>query len=432
MIRVRFAPSNTGYLHIGNCRVALYNYLLSKKHNGTFILRIEDTDKLRSSEEFTHNVLDSLKFLGIEWDEGPYFQSQRFNRHLEIANKLEKDGILKRSKKQGGDMKEALAYKFPYQDVEFKDELRGVIKKDKETIKNIEELVILRSDGTPTYNFCCVVDDYDMKITDVIRGEDHIENTWKQILLYRVLGWQIPRFVHLPLILGSDGKPLSKRHGHTSIDEFRKEGYVKEALVNYLALLGWSHPEGKDEFELNELIENFSIERVNKSAAIFDEKKLKWLNGIKIRKLTPKVWAERINEYNKDNPVIKNFVVKPEFYNAFKDHGETLPEVLENMKTLTSSKIEDLKLVDEIKTKKVLFDKVYDYFSNQEKLDPTSIMTLLKEIQKETGIKGKELYHTFRILITGREKGPELDKLIGIMNITLIKNRLNKFKESIQ
>ncbi|MBI4353884.1 MAG: glutamate--tRNA ligase, partial [Candidatus Omnitrophica bacterium] len=236
-VRVRFAPSPTGTLHVGSARTALFNWLYAKHHQGTLILRIEDTDQKRSDPSFVKNILDSLHYLGIAADEGPLFQSQRLALYRQYADRLLQEGKAKRD--EG-----AVIFSVPPQTITFHDLIHSEITVDTSLF---EQLVLMKSDGSPTYNFACVVDDADMRITHVIRGDDHIANTPKQLVLYQALGWQPPAFAHIPLIVGADRARLSKRTGATSVDDYRQVGYLPEAFVNYLALLGWA-PGGNREF----------------------------------------------------------------------------------------------------------------------------------------------------------------------------------------
>jgi glutamyl-tRNA synthetase len=268
--RLRFAPSPTGYLHVGGARTALFNWLYARKTGGAFLLRIEDTDKQRSSEEHTRVILDGLTWLGLNWDEEVVFQGARIERHREVAEQLLRQGAAYRE--EG-----AIRFRMPSGEIAFDDAVYGHISFKGEDIR---DWIILRSDGTPTYNFSVVVDDVDMGITHVMRGDDHISNTPKQIAVYRALGAKLPVFAHLPMIHGKDGKKLSKRHGATAVADYQKLGILPAAMRNFLALLGFS-PGGDRElfFDLDELIQAFSIERIQKKSAIFDTTKLEWMNG---------------------------------------------------------------------------------------------------------------------------------------------------------
>src|SRR3712207_3902212 len=278
-VRVRFAPSPTGMLHLGSARTALFNYLLARHHGGDLILRIEDTDRVRSKGEFERSQLEDLKWLGLSFDEGPYRQSERGRLYEEIAGRLSEEGLAYEAADETG--RRALYFLPPDRSGSFRDGLRGEIPFSK-----AKDFVILKSDGTPSYNFAAVVDDLDMGITHVIRGEEHLPNTARQVLLYRALGAREPRFIHLGLILGPDGKKLSKRHGAASISDYRREGYLPEALVNYLALLGWTHPEGREEFsDLAELAREWDPSRLGASPAILNLDRLLFFNARFIRRL---------------------------------------------------------------------------------------------------------------------------------------------------
>ena len=314
-VKTRFAPSPTGYLHIGGARTALFSYLFARQAGGKFVLRIEDTDVERSTEESVQAILDGMEWLGLDWDEGPFYQSKRFDLYREHAEKLFEKGLAYRCYCTPEELEErrkvamaegrpprydgrcrertdapdtpqtphALRFKIPPGTSQFKDLIKGVI-----SIENseIEDLVILRSDSTPTYNLTVVVDDATMGITHVIRGDDHINNTPKQMLLYDALGFEVPQFAHLPMILGSDKKRLSKRHGATSVISYRDDGFLPHALVNYLARLGWSHGD-EEVFSRKELLEKFSFDNVGKSSGVFNPDKLLWLNQHYIIESTP-------------------------------------------------------------------------------------------------------------------------------------------------
>jgi glutamyl-tRNA synthetase len=268
-IRVRFAPSPTGYLHVGGARTALFNWLYARHAGGQFLLRIEDTDKARSTDEHTRVILDGLNWLGLDWDEEPVFQGARVKRHQEMADKLLAAGTA--YMEEG-----AIRFRLPPGEIAWDDAVHGRISFQGEDIK---DFVILRSDRTPIYNFAVVVDDVDMRITHVLRGDDHISNTPKQIALYRALGAALPVFGHVPMIHGPDGKKLSKRHGATAVGDYQHMGILPAAMRNFLALLGWSPGGDREIMTLEEMIALFSFEGIQKKPAIFDMTKLEWMNG---------------------------------------------------------------------------------------------------------------------------------------------------------
>ncbi|MFA7095538.1 MAG: glutamate--tRNA ligase [Gammaproteobacteria bacterium] len=313
-IRTRFAPSPTGYLHIGGARTALFSWLYARKHGGTFVLRIEDTDQERSTVESVNAILEGMTWLGLEYDEGPFFQTQRFPRYREVIQQLLEEGKAYRcycTKEELDAMREAQMarkekprydgrcrhLKNPPTDkpfvVRFKNPLDGVVVVDdlirgKVVFQNseLDDLIIARTDGTPTYNFTVVVDDYDMKITHVIRGDDHLNNTPRQINILRALGATPPIYAHVPMILGPDGQRLSKRHGAVSVMQYREDGYLPAALLNYLVRLGWSHGD-QEIFSVDEMIRLFDIKDVNNSASQFNPSKLQWLNQHYIKESDP-------------------------------------------------------------------------------------------------------------------------------------------------
>ena len=322
-VRTRFAPSPTGYLHIGGVRTALFSWLYARHHGGTFGLRIEDTDRERSTKESIQQILDGLTWLGIDWDEGPYYQSTRQSAHIESANKLLSEGNAYRcycSPKELEEMREkarnegrpprynrkcrnrtdepdlpfVLRFAAPEEgQTVIHDLLRGDVVFDN---AQLDDMIILRSDGTPTYNFVFVVDDIEMKISHVIRGDDHLANTPRQAMIYHGLEQTLPHFAHVPLILGTDKKRLSKRHGATSVQAYKHEGYLSEAMINYLVRLGWSHGD-QEIFTRKEVIKLFDLGPIGTSSAIFDVDKLTWLNSQHLNKMTPAEIMPNLNPF---------------------------------------------------------------------------------------------------------------------------------------
>ncbi|MHC4181836.1 MAG: glutamate--tRNA ligase [Planctomycetota bacterium] len=291
-VKVRFPPSPTGFLHIGGARTALYNWLFARHHDGEFILRIEDTDQLRSSKEATQTILDSLTWLGLDWDDGPYYQSNRLNIYQEYVEKLLKEG----NAFHVDDPEKGRAVRFKIKEgtTDFDDLIHGNISFDTSLI---EDFIIQKADGFPSYNFACVVDDGVMEITHVIRGDDHISNTPRQIALYKALGFELPKFAHIPMILGEDGSRLSKRHGAASVTEYRDKGYLPEAIINFIALLGWSPGNDQEFLTKQEMIEKFSLKRANKTSARFDNTKLDWMNGQYIMNMPTKNLIKELYPY---------------------------------------------------------------------------------------------------------------------------------------
>jgi len=327
VVRTRFAPSPTGYLHIGGVRTALFSWLYARHHQGRFILRIEDTDRERSTDESVQVILDAMKWLGLDYDEGPFYQTQRYDRYKEIIQKLldedkayycycskEELDVMREEARARGDkprydgrcrhaehpdkdkVQPVVRFKNPQEgEVVIEDRIQGtVVYKNEE----LDDLIIARSDGTPTYNLTVVVDDMDMQITDVIRGDDHLNNTPRQINIFHALGAEAPNYAHMPLILSEDGSRLSKRHGAANILQYKEDGYLPEALLNYLARLGWSHGD-QEIFSMSEMIEYFDIKDVNKSAASVNPEKLLWLNQHYIKPGSNAELAGKLGEYFK-------------------------------------------------------------------------------------------------------------------------------------
>jgi glutamyl-tRNA synthetase len=286
-MRVRFAPSPTGVLHIGGARTALYNWLLARRHGGQFVLRIEDTDRERSTPENVEQILDALRWLELDWDEGPFSQAERAPAHTAAIEQLLADG-------HAYEDEGAVRLRVPDEgETVIHDQIRGDIATPNSAI---QDFVIRRSDGSALYNLAVAVDDRDMGITQVIRGEDHISNTPRQVMILRALGEEPPAYAHLPLLHGPDGKKLSKRHGAASVQELRDAGYLPEAVRNYIALLGWGYDESTTFFTTEELIERFDLARVSRNPAVFDEQKLRWMNGRYLRELPVEELKARLEQ----------------------------------------------------------------------------------------------------------------------------------------
>jgi glutamyl-tRNA synthetase len=293
-VRVRFAPSPTGFLHIGGVRTALFNWLFARHHGGEFLVRIENTDRSREVEESVAQIQGSLSWLGLDWDGPVAFQLDRLERHREVARALVSAG-------QAYEDEGAVRLRAPDEGTTaWEDVVKGAIKVENRTV---EDFVLLRSDGTPTYNFAAPVDDADTGITHVIRGEDHVSNTPKQILLLEAMGAPRPEYAHVPNVFGTDGRKLSKRHGAVSIEEFRRQGYIAPALMNYLALLGWSYDDKTTLFTRDELVRYFTLDRVGASPATFDYDKLEWMNGMYLRALPAQDYADTLLGYLREQDI---------------------------------------------------------------------------------------------------------------------------------
>ncbi|HLF18924.1 MAG TPA: glutamate--tRNA ligase [Candidatus Omnitrophota bacterium] len=420
MIRVRFAPSPTGYLHIGGARTALFNWMYARSQNGTFILRIEDTDQQRSKKEFEEEILTSMKWLGLLWDE-LYHQSERFDVYRQYADKLIQED---KAYKDG----EAVILKIPQQEIKLFDLIRGEIAFDSATIK---DQVLIKSDGSPTYSFACVVDDALMEISHVIRGEDHISNTPKQMMIYQALGLKAPKYAHLPLIMGEEGR-LSKRTGAVAVSDYKKEGFLPEALVNYLMLLGWSPGGNQEVVDIKTALKNFSIKKVNKAAAIFSMEKLEWINGQYIKKMDDEKLVEALIPFLKDKNYINGNFDRKRLKNIvklFKGRLSTLTDFLEWA---------DFVFVDEVKPDEAArkehlsvnrakeFELLRKRFAALDPFDAQSIEAAFRETVEALGLKSADLVHPIRVALTGRAVGPGLFETIEILGKEKTIQRLSK------
>jgi len=473
--RVRFAPSPTGYLHLGNARTALFNYLYARHENGKFILRIEDTDLERSKKEYEKMLIEDLKWLGIEWDEGPdkggehgpYRQSERLEIYAKYVDKLLKSGDAyfcycteeeleaerEKAIKEGRPyrysgkcrnltpeermdyevkgIKPVIRFKVPDGEVvAFEDLIKGHIEIN---VNEFGDFVIVRQDGMPVYNFVVVIDDALMGITHVIRGEDHLANTPKQILIYKALGFETPKFAHLPMILGEDRTKLSKRHGATSVRALKDEGYMPEAVFNYLSLLGWHPKDEKEILSKEEIIKQFKIEDVNKSPAIFDRTKLRWMNGVYIREILDiDTITKRAVEFFEGFGYIADYDYYKKVMEAIRDSIETLMDIKERAKPFF---VDDFpyteEIIEEVKNSKA-YDVVkafYEKIKDKEEIKKEDFKEITKQIQKELSVKGKELYHPLRLALTGESSGVGLDLLVEVIGIKRLKHRLERFLE---
>ena len=461
-VRVRFAPSPTGYLHIGGARTALFNWLFAKRHNGTFILRIDDTDEQRSTESSMKQIYESLNWLGFNWDEGekvggpygPYIQSERRSIYQEYIGKLIESGhayycycssdelaqmrqlakdegrpahynrkclhLTKKSQKlmveQG--RKPVIRFKVPDQTVSFDDLILGCISTESDTL---QDEVIVKSNGSPLYNLTSIIDDHEMKISHVIRGADHLSNTPKQVLLAQALELDMPQFAHLPMVLGSSkGEKLSKRHGATSIEQYRNEGYLPQAMINFLVRLGWSLDDTTEIFSVSELTQNFDIGRVGKSGSVFDIKKLRWLNGHYINQLNlpertsavipflQPLWSTDSTglEVNRleaivsviDDRLITLADIKEHAYHFFKDDFAYDPKGIKKWLSKDGSIS--------------LLQMLHDAMEKINTFDEKSVETAIWSIVDSLGIKKVEGLQPIRIAISGMTSGPSLFEMV--------------------
>ncbi len=474
MIRVRFAPSPTGYLHIGNARTALFNYLFARKNNGRFILRIEDTDAERSAKEYETALMEDLRWFGIEWDEGPdiggeygpYRQMDRLDTYRELADNLLKDGkvykcyctreeIEARNKQAGKNesagydnrcrgltaaevekyeaegRKFVLRFRVQEKSIKVNDLIRGEVVFEGE---HIPDFVIMKPDNMPVFHFAVVVDDFLMKITHVVRGEDHLSNTPKHIMLFRALGAPVPQFAHMSMTLGPDKTRLSKRHGATSVRAYRDEGYLPEAFFNYISLLGWGAEDSQDLFSREELIQAFSIERCQKASAVFSPEKLLWMNGVYVRKTTPKRILELSMPFLRKEGIVE---------------GELTGEQSVYMEKAVALEQEKIKLLKEVPYHISFFVKEPDYEEKAvnkylseagkkvlseimpalEKCAEWTVACLEEEVRRfceEKGYKPGDVFHPVRVAVSGKTKGPGLFEMLEHLGREKVLERIGK------
>ena len=457
-MRVRFAPSPTGHLHVGNARTALFNWLLARGHNGTFILRIEDTDLERSTRQSEQAILEDLRWMGLQWDEGvevggpygSYRQTERMQSYVDHTNRLLAEGkgyycfcsaetleahrkaqlaaglppkyagtcrnlppAAAKQRKDGGEAAVVRLRVPEARTVTFNDVVRGEVTFHTDVIG---DPVLVRSDGIPAYNFAVVIDDALMQITHVIRGEDHISNTPRQILLYEAFGYQQPSFAHLSLVMGPDHAPLSKRHGATSVKEFRDKGYLPEALVNYLALIGWSPGQNEELLPAEELARRFKLENVAHSAGVFDEDKLAWANRHYLKLCAPDRLATLAEPYLDRS----GYIVGPLSNGARGWLEWLLPLVASSVDRLDQlpERIEAVFAPTRIPLENDGYDFDFVSILSQELnaspplLDKEAFRAVAGKVKERTGLKGKNLFHPIRVLLTGSHDGPELDVIV--------------------
>lgn len=466
MVRVRFAPSPTGHLHIGGARTALFNYLYTRHNNGKFILRIEDTDRTRSTEEFIDAIIEGMKWLNLEWDEGPFRQTDRFDVYKNYIDKLLKEGAayhcycspeeLEQHRKEALAQGKAPKYdgrcrnlKNPVQGktpvVRFKmpqegqtivnDLIKGAV-----TFENsqLDDLIIMRSDGTPTYNFTVVVDDVDMKITHVIRGDDHLNNTPKQIHIYKALGYTTPEFAHLPMILGSDKARLSKRHGATSVMAYKDMGYLPDALVNYLVRLGWSYGD-QEIFTKEELIKYFSFESIGKSSSVFNPEKLLWLNSQYMMNTQNKELAEMVMPFLKKEGILsddKNIDIEwlAKAVATLKERAKTLVELA---KALRFYLVDDIEYNEKAKAKfldeqsKEFLKELKEAIETLNDFSASELEKIFKTIIEKHNIKLGALAQPVRVALTGGTESPGIFEVIEVLGKSTTINRIKKAIEAI-
>jgi glutamyl-tRNA synthetase len=465
-IRTRFAPSPTGYLHIGGVRTALFSWLYARQNNGEFVLRIEDTDRERSTQTSVNAILDGMKWLGLQYDLGPFYQTQRFDDYYDAIDQLLATGKayycycskerldklrteqMARKEKPRYDghcrnidtilntgVKPVIRFKNPQEgEVIIRDLIKGdVIVQNKE----LDDLIIARSDGTPTYNLTVVVDDWEMGITHVIRGDDHLNNTPRQINILQALGAKVPQYAHVPMILGSDGQRLSKRHGAVNVMNYRDEGYLPQALLNYLVRLGWSHGD-QEIFSISEMIELFDLKSVNTAASTFNPEKLLWLNQQYIKTTAPEELVEHLQFHCEKLGI--DTTNGPNLIEVIKlqaERAKTLKEMAENSRFFFSDTVE----LDEKAAKKHLKPAIYDALANLcenlEQLDTwqtETIHALIHEVAEKYELKLGKIAQPLRVAVTGGTVSPSIDATVYLIgknrSIVRIKQALRFMNEN--
>ncbi len=426
-VKVRFAPSPTGYLHIGGARTALFNWLFARHNKGVFLLRIEDTDQQRSTEEATQAILDSMKWLGLDWDEGPYFQSQRLPSYRQYAEKLVEEG--KAFYDTDAEGRKAIRFKMLDGVTEINDLIHGTITFDTSLI---EDFVILKADGFPTYNFACVVDDADMGITHIIRGDDHISNTPKQIALYKAFGFKMPEFAHIPMILGEDGSRLSKRHGATSVTEYRDKGYLPHALVNFLALLGWSPGNDQEIISITEMIEKFTLKRANKTSAQFNNIKLDWMNGQYIKNTPVEQLTREVKGFFEKSGVDMTKITAEWLTNLVILYHERFKNFLD-LQNQTRFFFTDAIEYDQAAVGKFLkkegagelLKEVYAAVSQVDNFDKKTLEDSLRALTEKLGVGFSKLAQPMRVAITGKSVSAGIFETMELLGKEKTINRLS-------
>jgi nondiscriminating glutamyl-tRNA synthetase len=471
-VRVRFAPSPTGYLHVGGARTALYNFLFARQNQGSFIVRVEDTDQERSTEQSLQMVLEDLQWLGLQWDEGPVFgdtrevgdhqpyrQSRRLSHYKKVADEIFQKGLAyycfltdeeievqREAAKTAG---KSLHLESPYEKMPLAEALAKIASGEKAVVRfktkhlmkdyqlqdlirgtvtfpsdMVSDFVLLRSDGMPVYNFCCAVDDHEMQISHVLRAEEHLPNTLRQMMIYESMKWPLPKFGHISLVLDENRQKLSKRRGATSCHEFKNEGFLPEALLNYVSLLGWSHPNGNEIISIDELIKTFSLERLNSSGAIFDVAKLRWVNATHLRAknnsqllalILPFLQAKSlpVNNYSATELEASVEVFKP-YMETLVDGAHCLEQLYDE--SFSIHEIDSQEALSWETSKKVLQiwqDEIKAHA--QETFTEADFLKFQEAVKVGAGVKGKNLFMPLRVAVLGKPHGTELKILVPLL-----------------
>ncbi|HHY37631.1 MAG TPA: glutamate--tRNA ligase [Clostridia bacterium] len=477
-VRVRFAPSPTGYLHVGGARTVLFNWLFARNQGGDLVLRLEDTDTDRTVVDAAERIMESLRWLGIDWDEGPdvggpygpYRQSERREFYREHSKRLLEEGLAYECYCTPEELaKERELAKREGRPAGYSGKCRNLTKTERERLKTlgrrpalrlcvpsvgetvvedlirgsvsfenaeIGDFIIVKSDGMPAYNFACVVDDVLMKMTHIIRGDEHLSNTPRQIMIYRALGYELPQFAHVPMILAPDRTKLSKRHGAVSVEEFRDAGFLPEAILNYIALLGWSPQDGEEFMTKDEMVKKFSLQRVSSTPAIYDITKLGWMNGCYIRQKPTEELLNLTVPFLKDAGLVDDEFVRDrktwlsEVIESVRDRVRTLAEVPDATSFFFAGDF----VYDEAGVKKYfekpdvlsILTRGRSSLENLESWDAQSIETTYRKVAADLGIKGGDLIHPTRLALTGRTAGPGLFVIMSLLGKAEVLKRLDR------
>ncbi|HYN92105.1 MAG TPA: glutamate--tRNA ligase [Thermoleophilaceae bacterium] len=414
-MRVRFAPSPTGVLHIGGARTALYNWLLARGSGGQFVLRIEDTDRERSTPENVEQILDALRWLDLDWDEGPISQWERRERHAEAVSQLLESG-------HAYEDEGAVRFRVPEEgEISFHDVVLGDVTNPYSAIK---DFVVQRSDGSPLYNLAVAVDDRDMGITHVVRGQDHVSNTPRQLMLLRALGAEPPVYAHIPLLHGPDGKKLSKRHGAASVREVRESGYLPEAVRNYIALLGWGYDETTTLMTTDELVERFALERVSKNPAIFDEQKLRWMNGRYMRELPVEELHRRLEEFCGREIPPEVVAISQEKMQTLADFWELAGPLVERPSSYQDKAWSQWGGSQHLIRIREVLAAAPDPFATEQ------VESVLRALVDDLEVKPKEVFQPIRVALTGTTVSPGIFESVAALGrdetLSRIDNALRK------
>jgi len=457
-VRTRFAPSPTGHLHIGNARTAIMNWIFARHAQGQFILRIEDTDRERSTEASEKAILEDRS-----GDFGPYYQSERIQLYQNVLAELIRKGRAypcyctpeeleahRKSRLKDGlppgysgacrelsvsDQKQfenegkipSFRFRVEKDDASFDDLIKGPIQFETDVLG---DFILARPDGMPMYNFACVVDDHSMEISHVIRGDDHVSNTPRQVVLYRALGWDLPAFAHIPMILGDDRQRLSKRHGATSVTQYRENGYLPEALLNFLSLLSWSSESGEEILSSEQLIKEFDFARVGRASSIFDVEKLNWMNGVYIRNLDLAVLSERMRPFmaHKGYPDLPEEALQT-IISLLHEKADTLAEMAEKAGIFFREPVpenDEARAVLAEEASKAVFRAFLDETGAMTSWSGDAFLAVMKQIQSKTGVKGKQLWMPVRVALTGQCHGPELPGVVDFMGLKKCRENIEK------